>query len=246
MKYTQLVTGLLIGTALGGSVVASTGSSVGTASKEDIREIVRETIMNEPQLIMDSVQKYQNKQQADRNAASNEVLKDMEFKAQVLDATNDAYAGPKDAKHVIVEFFDYNCGACKGMFANLDKLLAERKDVKVIFREFPIFGDVSETNSRLGLAIWNLYPDRYYEFHKRMMETPGQDKDAPVKIIKDMGLDLDKIKEDARSKKYTQIISGTRDMAQRLHVQGTPSLIIGNEFIPHGLSYEDLQQKLGK
>ena len=67
MKYAQMVMGLLIGTALGGTVIAATGNNVSAGAgasldKEAIKQIVRDTITQEPKLILDSVQKYQDDQ----------------------------------------------------------------------------------------------------------------------------------------------------------------------------------------
>ena len=243
MKYVQLISGLLIGTALGGSVVASTG---GGASESAIRDVVRKVIAEEPQLILDSVQKYQQDQQNEKRAAASEALKDPALKAEVYDDSKEAYIGNKNSTNVVVEFFDYNCPACKGMFEQLDKLVANHKDVKIIFREFPIFGETSETNSKLALAVWNLYPEKYYEFHKAMMKASGRDTKTTHGIIKKLGMDLSKVEAESKNEKYQQLIQETRELGTKLHVQGTPTLVIGDEIIPHGVSYEELEARLFK
>ena len=243
MKYAQLITGLLIGTALGGSVVASTGTTVG--STEEIKNIVREVIKNEPQLIVDSVQNMQQKQTDQRKEASNEALKDPAIKAQVMDAAHSAFAGPKDAKHTVVEFFDYNCPACHAMFTQLDKLVKERKDVKVVFKEFPIFGETSDTNSKYGLAIWHLYPEKYYDFHAKMMKSSGRSTKATEDIIKSLKLDLAKLQEEIKNPKYAEMLAANRAIGEKLHVQGTPTIIVGDNYVPHGMSYDELVKLIG-
>ena len=244
MKYAQLIAGLFIGTALGGSVVAATGG--GAANESAIRDVVRKVIAEEPQLILDSVQKFQQQQQNDKREAASEALKDPAVKAQVLDDTKEAFVGPKDAKHVIVEFFDYNCPACKATFGQLDKLATlHKKDVKIIFREFPIFGETSETNSKLGLAVWNLYPEKYYDFHKAMMSAQGGHESKTTRtIISKLGLNLAKVEEESKKQKYQDIIQETRDLGTKLHIQGTPTLVVGDEIIPHGVSYEEIASRL--
>ena len=243
MKYVQLISGLLIGTALGGSVVASTG---GGASESAIRDVVRSVIAEEPQLILDSVQKYQQDQQNEKRAAASDALKDPALKAAVLDDSKEAYIGNKDSKNVVVEFFDYTCPACKGMFEQLDKLVANHKDVKVIFREFPIFGETSETNSKLALAVWNLYPEKYYEFHKAMMKASGRDTKTTHGIITKLGMNLAKVEKESQDDKYANLLKENRDLGTQLHIQGTPTLIIGDELIPHGMGYEELEARLFK
>ncbi len=245
MKYAQLVTGLLIGTALGGSVVASTGGG-GSASKDDIRAVVLAVIKEEPQAIMDSLQGFQQKQQDESSKAANEALKDGDMMKRVHDTTNAAFVGPKDAKKVVVEFFDYNCPACHMMFQGIDQLLQQDKEVKVIFREFPIFGELSDTNSKLGLAITKLHPNRYFEFHGKMMKAPGKDIKNTHAIITGMGLDLEELNAEIKKPEYTKMLQEERDLGAKLNIRGTPTLIVGDELVPHALDVNGLKEKLAK
>lgn len=249
MKYAHLVIGLLIGTALGGSVVAATVEPAhgGAPDKEAVQQIVRDTIMAEPQLIMDSLQKWQKDQeQAKRDSASN-ALKDPALKAAIFDTKDSPFVGPADAKKVVVEFFDYNCPACKMQFAALDKLIKADKDVKVIFKEFPIFGPTSETNSKIGIAVHRLYDDKYFDFHSAMMKLQGRsDEKAALKIVGDLGLDVEKVKAEAHSPEVAKILDKEHALTQKLQLSGTPTLIVGDELVPHALDTPELQEKLNK
>jgi protein-disulfide isomerase len=245
MKYAPFITGLLLGTALGGVVVAATGSeATGGINRDQVKEIVRETIREEPQLILDSVRQHQEAEQGQKRAAANEVLKDPEVKKQIFSNAHDAFAGPKDAKHVVVEFFDYNCPACKMQFEMLDKLMAEHKDVKVIFKEYPIFGEVSEANSKIGLAVWALYPEKYLEFHRSMMQGKGRDLEQTYAILERLGMDVAKVKAEAGKEKYANIIEEEHKLGAKLGIQGTPTLVIGAEITPHALDLDGLKKAL--
>ena len=247
MKHTQMIMGLLIGTALGGSVVAATGAgtTVNAADAETIRKVVRETISNEPQLIIDSVQKYQDsKREKDLKGAS-DALKDKSVHGQVFNIEGAASVGPKDTKRTIVEFFDYNCPACKMEAKAISQVVAKDKSVQVIFREYPIFGPVSENNSRLGLAVARISPTKYYAFYEKMMAHQGhaEEKDT-LGFIKELGLDVEKVKTESQTKAVADALAANRKLGDDLHIQGTPTLVIGEELIPHALSPEDLVTKL--
>jgi protein-disulfide isomerase len=120
MKYAQLIIGLLAGTAIGGAVVVSAGNPLagaglnfgGGVDRESVKQIVRDTISEEPQLIMDSVQKFQEARRKQTTQNANELLKDPAMKAEIYEFADAAFVGPKDAKKVVVEFFDYDCPAC--------------------------------------------------------------------------------------------------------------------------------------
>ena len=249
MKYAQLIIGLLVGTALGGSVIAATGTYPNAASatdSESIKKIVREVIDQEPKLIMDSVQKFQMAEQQKKTANASEALKDPAVREAVFNNADAASTGPKDSKRVIVEFFDYNCGVCKQMFSGLDALVKKDPTVRVVFFEFPIFGAQSDTNSKIGLAVNRLYPEKYFLFHEKMMTNParGTDDKTALKFAADLGMSADKVKAESEKKEVADILIANRVLGEKLHVQGTPLLIIGDEIIPHALSPEELESRV--
>ena len=241
-----LLAGLLIGTALGGAgATAMVGGSTASADEEAIKAIVRETIKQEPQLILDSVQAYQIKAQQEKTKAASNALKDPAVKKAVFNTKDAPFVGPEDSDKVVVEFFDYNCPACKMQFRELDKFLAERKDVKVIFKEYPIFGPQSETNAKIALAVSRLAPEKYFAFHSKMMGFEGRaaEKDA-LQFAKDLGLNPDKVKSESQSEEVAAILDADRELGAKLNLQGTPTLIVGEELVPHALGQAELTQRL--
>jgi protein-disulfide isomerase len=250
MKYAQLLIGLLAGTALGGSVIAGTGiSPSGSAplgDAEATKQIVRDVIMNEPKLIIESVQKFQMDEQKKAMQGANEQLKDADVQKALYEDPNAAVVGNKNATRTIIEFFDYNCGACKMMFKSIDELLQKDKDVRVIFHEYPIFGPVSETNSKLGIAVWRLYPDQYLNFHVKMITHEGRvDEKIALDFAKSLGMDTDKIKAESEKPDVAAALDANRQLGEKLGIRGTPTLIVGDEIVPHALSFEELESRLG-
>jgi protein-disulfide isomerase len=220
MKYAQLLIGLFAGTALGGSVVAGTGvmsPGVGASDKEAMKQIVRDVIMEEPKLIIDSVQKMQIDQQKMQEAARNDVLKDPAVREQVFNDPNAPSIGPKDSKRVVVEFFDYNCGACKMMYKSIDAVIKKDPLVRVVFHEFPIFGPSSETNSKIGLAVNRLYPDKYFDFHIKMISYQGRvDEKTALDFVQAAGMDAAKVKAESETKAVADILESNRKLGEKL------------------------------
>ncbi len=247
MKYAQLIIGLLAGTAIGGSVIASTGSpvAVGKGSEEQIKKVVRQVIMEEPKLILQSVQKFQMDQQKIQTSANSDVLKDPAISGFIFNNKETASHGPKDSKRVVAEFFDYNCGACKTMFKNLEALMKKDKTVRIVFHEYPIFGPVSDMNAKLGIAINRLYPDKYFSFHEKVMTHEGRVDDKVVlDYAKELGMDPEKIKAESGKKEVEDLLLATREIGIKINIQGTPTFAIGQEIVPHGMSLEDLEAKV--
>lgn len=246
MKYGQLMFGLLVGCALGALVAANNPAEAGAVGREVMEQVVRDVIAKEPKLILDSVQKYQEDQHRSALKGAGDALKDPAVHAQVFDDESAAFVGPKDAKKVVVEYFDYNCPACKAMYKTVDTVVAKNKDVKVILKEFPIFGPVSDMNSKIGLAVWHHYPDKYYDFHGKMFGNPGRiDEKTALKLVGDLGMDVKKVKAYADSPEAEATLKANRMQGERLMIQGTPTVIVGEEVIGHALGYDDIVSKLG-
>lgn len=244
MKYAQGIIGLLVGTALGGSVVAATTD---TAVSGDVRAQVLQVIKDEPQAIIDSLNAWQTKQQEEKQAGASAALKDPAVSKAVHDTTDSAFIGKVDSTKTVVEFFDYNCPACKMQFEQLSALHKADSDVKIIFKEYPIFGEQSEMNSKIGIAVNRIAPEKYFAWHSKMMTSQGRtDEAAALKYASEVGIDAAKVKEEAASAKVGEILAAERALGQKLNLQGTPSLVIGDELVPHAMGAEEITAKFKK
>lgn len=246
MKYAQLVIGLFAGVALGGSVVAATDTqNAGNANPEAIKKIVRETISTEPQLILESVQKFQEQQRTKEMQGASEALKDPSVQSAVFDRKNVGTTGATKNNRIIVEFFDYNCPACKMQYKALQDVLAKDKDVLVMFREFPIFGPVSDMNAKLGIAVARIAPDKYFGFYQKMMLHEGKaDEAAALGYIKALGMDVEKVKAEAQGKDVAEAMAHNQMLGEKLQLRGTPSLVIGDQLIAHAIGPDEIEAML--
>ncbi|MEF5008139.1 DsbA family protein, partial [Escherichia coli] len=94
------------------------------------------------------VQNYQQDQQRQAMSKANDALKDPAVRDAVFNDATLAFAGNKTGKHVVAEFFDYDCPVCKIQFKALVELIKTDPELKVVFHEFPIFGPTSDENSK--------------------------------------------------------------------------------------------------
>lgn len=229
------------GAAISAAVFAS-GTTTAT-DKQAIETIIRDYIQEHPQEIVDSVKKWQmGESDRQMEAAKGKV---QEKHAQLYEDKSDAYGGNPDADLVIVEFFDYNCPACKMMFQGLDKLVKTDKNVKVIFKEMPIFGDQSNQNSGIGLAVAKLAPEKYFAFHEGMMSHEGRIAPADaIKIAVGLGLKEEDIRKEAESEAVKDKINANHDLANELNIRGTPAIVIKDVLIPSAMGFNELKAKV--
>lgn len=135
--------------------------------------------------------------------------------------------GSPDAKNVVVEFYDYNCHYCKDVDSNIDSL-AKKDNVRVVLIDYPILGDSSYDAAKITLAVFNHYPDKYLEFHHKVMGS-YKSKEQILKLAQDMGVS-EKLDADTNPL-YDQVIEADRNLANSLDVHGTPEFIVNGIFV---------------
>ena len=96
----------------------------------------------------------------------------------------------------LVEFFDYRCPYCKQVEPALETLLADDRQLRFVYKEFPVLGPDSMTAARAALAARK--QGKYDAFHRALMALKGQINDETViyKVAGSVGLDVDRLKRD--------------------------------------------------
>lgn len=151
--------------------------------------------------------------------------------------------GPNNAPITIVEFFDYNCGYCKRSFAPLMEALEENKDVRLVFKEYPILGEPSYLASSAALAINDKL--KYLTYHSKLMTHQGRITESVIeKTLSDMKLSPQKLQSNARSDKYVLQLAATRQLAEAIGVNGTPAFVINGKLFPGALDKAELTQAI--
>jgi len=212
-------------------------------TEERVRALVKTYVQENPKDIIQSLQNWQVREESTRVRKQQEAVYEMQdyFKEDHHYGT----VGPDDASVTLVEFFDYNCPACKMMFESIDSLLQEDDDLRVVFVEFPIFGPVSDKNAQIATAVAQLAPDKYYDFHAALMRQKGKlNTEQLYQIAGNLGIDVEALKAEAESPESEALVREDRELAQKLHIRGTPALLINDRIVNNALSKEDLKNQV--
>ena len=121
--------------------------------------------------------------------------------------------------------------------------MASENDVKVVLKSFPIF-PVSQIPGRAIVAAANQDATKVAEFHKALFEnslvpevdekTTEKDMNDKIKAIvlglaKKAGLDVVQLEKDMSSPAVEEEILRTRQLAEKLGIQGTPAFVVGDQ-----------------
>ena len=151
--------------------------------------------------------------------------------------------GNSDAEITVVEFFDYRCGYCAKQAKDFEKLLNESENVKIVYLEWPIFGDISDTAAKIALIIWDNYPYMYFDIHNGLMKLgPKMKKDSIISLLNNNNLDGDKIFSQALDQTENAVINENFKLAQSLGLRGTPASVINDSIYPGYIKYEVLSK----
>jgi protein-disulfide isomerase len=136
----------------------------------------------------------------------------------------------------IVVFADYQCPACKVAAPELDRAVASDGRVRVIFRDWPIFGPPSEQAARVALAAaaQGIYP----ALHRRLMAERRQlDWAVLQNAVVTSGGDWARLLDDlaANGRVIEQQLARTSQDAFGLSLPGTPAYLVGTILVVGGM-----------
>ncbi len=133
----------------------------------------------------------------------------------------------------IVEYFDYQCPYCRKINPELTKVVHDDGHIRLVFKDWPIFGDASIYAARLALA--SKYQNKYPEAHEALISLREKlSNDKVESTLASAGIDVERAKSDLAANKdaIDAILARNHEQAMALGFQGTPSFIIGHFRIP--------------
>ncbi|MDF1791411.1 MAG: DsbA family protein [Thalassobaculaceae bacterium] len=211
--------------------------------KAEIEALVRDYILQHPEIILESVAIMQAREEAEKNNAVKQALVDNREALERDPA--DPVLGNPDGDVTIVEFFDYQCGYCKSMMQPLLDLVKSDGKIRLILKEFPILGPASETASLASLAAAR--QGRYTEFHTALLRLRGRlSTEAIWQVAVETGLNLDTLKADMQDPALQAHVRKSFALAKALEIQGTPAFTIGEHVIPGAVSKEQLAELIAQ
>lgn len=189
---------------------------------------VAETLNNNPEIIINAMQNYEQKMRDNAMAEAQKLVTDN------IDAiTNNPdspVVGNKDGSITVVEFFDFSCGYCHGLHPTLKNIMAKNPDVKVVLKELAFVSPVSAYAARAALAANN--QGKYAEVWDAMMTSQGGLTEAKVdELAVKAGVDLEQMKADMNSAKIEKIMKDTSELAGKIQVNGVPALVINGKMV---------------
>jgi protein-disulfide isomerase len=221
----------LVGLALGGGAVAlaSGGGALG-GDRARVEGIVKAYLLENPEVIPQAMEVLRHRDTAGVVKANRAAL-EKPFAG--------AWAGAENGDVVLVEFFDYACGFCRKSNADIDRLLAEDKKLKVVWRELPVLGADSQAAAEASLAA--AQQGRFKQFYTQLFEMGRPAPAAVAQVQRQLG-----IRTFAGSAEAQAELEKNFQLARAINASGTPTFVVGDKVLQGAVGYEALKEAIAE
>jgi protein-disulfide isomerase len=222
------------------SVLADSSTSL---PQQQLEQAIEQYLYSHPEVIEQSLANLRTKRQESHKARIKEIIAD--HQNELLHDPDSPISGNPSGDVTVVEFFDYRCIYCKRVAASITKLQHDDAGVRIVYKDFPILGDVSVYAARAALAAKS--QGKHEAFHEALLASANELTQAEVLSIADqVGLSRAQLESDLRSPKWDSIIERNRGLAEVLSITGTPGFIVGDQLYPGVLDLEGLKRLVEK
>jgi hypothetical protein len=159
------------------------------------------------------------------------------LRGELTTAFSGAWTGNPDGDVVVTVFTDYACTFCRASVPDLERLVREDRNVKVVFRELPILSADSEAAARVALVA--AQRGRYMPVHLGLFRGQVPDADARAAVLDAATLNVSpaQLNDGAINR---ELDSNVR-LARALGIDGTPAWVIGDQLLVGAVGYDRLR-----
>ena len=163
------------------------------------------------------------------------------------------FIGNANAPVVMAFWSDYQCPFCKSFdqdaVENAVKDYVNAGKLKIVFKDYAFLGSDSTTAALAARAVWEVAPNKFYDWHKGMMdkqddENGGWGNKADVlALTASLGIDSVKVGQLMVSKAsdYQKLMDADKAEGTSFGINGTPGSIIGKQLISGAQPYAQVK-----
>lgn len=146
--------------------------------------------------------------------------------------------GKQDSKVVLVEYGDFQCPGCGGMYPTVKSIKEKYKEqLTFVFRNFPLTQIHPNALVAAAAAEAAGLQGKYWEMHDKLFESQKSWETATVKnridiftqYAKELDLDVDKFKTDIASENVTKKVNYDSAIAKKINASSTPTFVLNGK-----------------
>ena len=220
------------GAAIGGGIVGAvlTAGGIALAGPSLFGEqMVRNALLSNPEMLMEAGDALRDKQFAQTLAP---------IRASLETPFHSSWKGAAKPDVTLTYFFDYACGYCRQSNPAIERLIAEDKGLRVVFRELPILGPESVEAARVSLAASKA--GKFAQYHDALYAAGRPGPDTIAIAANAAGVPAQPVNDPAQEAELRSNLG----LASQLGATGTPLFIVGDRVINSAVGYEGLKEAI--
>lgn len=195
------------------------------AEKKQIEKIIRDYLISHPDVLLEAARALQEKERAVQMQRVKKVIRENTDK--LFNSLNSQVMGNPNGNVTIVEFYDHQCGYCRQVAPMINKLIKTDNALRVVLKEYPIFGAESEYAAKAVLAARK--QGKYTLLHDELLKARKSfTQDTVLMLARKVGIDTKQLVGDIRDPLISQQLDENIKLADELGLNGTPAFIVAS------------------
>lgn len=174
-----------------------------------------------------------------------------EYRAILQQRANGPYRGAAGKDLELVEFADFQCPHCKAAQANMDKLVTDFPNARIVFQPDPIASIHPEATIAAGYGVcvtklggnsaFFTFAAAVFDGQEGLATADGATLTLNSAVTK-AGLEPAKVSACASSPETKATVDASVQLAKELDITSVPTLVINGRQVPANAPYETLKQ----
>jgi len=239
-KYLRALTAIsLLCLVLAWTFPAQAASNLNPKLERQVLEIIRKN----PQVVVESIQIYQQQQQQKVQNIRDKFLQDLRSNPKAV-IGNSPTTGSSTPKIFLIEFSDFQCPYCGEAQKTLKPLMARYGDkVQLVYKNFPLSTIHKQAIPAAKAALAAYKQGKFWQYHDALFSN--QDKLGEsfyLEIAENLDLDLEQFNRDRTI--VDKEVAQDAELAINLGLSGTPFFIIESDKASGAVQVNELEQVL--
>lgn len=230
---------LLCLTLIGWSFPARAANRINPQLEEQVLQIIRE----HPEVLIESVQAYQQQQQEQLRQRQQAFVQQLKINPQGVVGASPT-TGDVQSKIVLLEFSDFQCPFCAQAHGTVKQFMAKHRDeVTLAFKHLPLASIHPQAMPAAKAAWAALQQGKFWEYHDALFTQ--QDKLSEeffAATARKLNLDIEQFNRDRNSAAADSAIQSDLQLAQNLGISGTPFFVMDGETFTGAIKLSEMEQ----
>ncbi|MCP2729314.1 DsbA family protein [Limnofasciculus baicalensis] len=241
--FAQIALLLLCITLLSWSLPAQAANKIDSELESQVLQIIRQ----HPEVLIESVQAYQEQQQQKIEQGRKLVLDAVKTHPQAVIGDSPTI-GAEQAKILLVEFSDFQCPYCAEAHKTLKQFMAKHQDeVKLVYKHFPLT-DIHPEAVVAAKAAWAAFEQgKFWPYQDALFSNQQKlGEEFYVATAQGLNLNVEQFNRDRNSPAANVAIQQDMALGASLGIYGTPFFVMNDELFTGAVKLSDMEAILAK